>query len=148
MVQTGIGTSKVRAFVIEDRKKPTLQGLIKKHVAAGSALYTDELASYQGLDAEYAHGVINHAVKYVDENVHVNGMENFWSLLKRALGGTYVSVEPFHLFRYLDEQAYRFNERYGTDLDRFRRALARVVGRRVTYSKLTGQEHDPTPIPG
>ena len=83
-------------------------------------------------------------MKYVDQNVHVNGMENFWSLLQRALGGTYVSVEPFHLFRYLDEQAYRFNERYGTDLDRFMRALALVVGRRVTYSRLTGPEHDPS----
>ena len=143
-LKRGAGTSEVRAFVVEDRKKPTLQKLIRKHVAAGSALYTDELKSYDGLDADYARGVINHAVKYVDQNVHVNGMENFWSLLKRALGGTYVSVEPFHLFRYLDEQAYRFNERYGTDLDRFRRALARVVGRRVTYSRLTGQEHDPS----
>ena len=138
----------VRTMVVSNRKKPTLQNIIKQHVAAGSALYTDELASYEGLDAEYAHGVINHTVKYVDENVHTNTMECFWSLLKRALGGTYVSVEPFHLFRYLDEQAYRWNERFGTDLDRFRRALARVVGRRVTYSKLTGQEHDPTTVFG
>ena len=138
----------VRAMVIGDRRKATLQREIKKHVAAGSALYTDELKSYAGLDAMYAHGVINHAVQYVDKNVHTNGMENFWSLLKRALGGTYVSVEPFHLFRYLDEQAYRFNERFGSDLDRFRRALARVTGRRVTYRKLTGQDHDPEPAFG
>ena len=142
-LKRGANTSEVRAVVVPDRKKPTLQDLVKSHVAAGSALYTDELASYQGLDAMYAHGVINHAVKYVDENVHVNGMENFWALLKRALGGTYVSVEPFHLFRYLDEQAYRFNERFGTDLDRFKRALNRIVGKRVTYRKLTGQDFDP-----
>ncbi len=135
----------VRAMVIGDRKKATLQGEVKKHVAAGSALYTDELKSYQGLDAMYAHGVINHAVQYVDENVHTNTMECFWALLKRALGGTYVSVEPFHLFRYLDEQAYRWNERYGTDWDRFRRAIVGVVGKRITYRKLTGQDHQPEP---
>ena len=70
-------------------------------------------------------------------------MENFWSLLKRALGGTYVSVEPFHLFRYLDEQAYRFNERHGKDIDRFKRTMSRVVGKRLTYAKLSGQLHDP-----
>ena len=138
----------IRAMVVGDRKKATLQGEIKKHVAAGSALYTDELKSYEGLDALYAHGVINHAVKYVDENVHTNTMECFWGLLKRALGGTYVSVEPFHLFRYLDEQAYRWNERFGTDWDRFKRAMARVVGRRVTYRKLTGQDHESEPVFG
>ena len=138
----------VRTMVVGDRRKATLQAEIKKHVAAGSALYTDELKSYQGLDAMYAHGVINHAVQYVDENVHTNGMENFWCLLKRALGGTYVSVEPFHLFRYLDEQAYRFNERHGKDFDRFKRALSRVVGRRVTYRKLTGQDHQTEPVFG
>ena len=79
--------------------------------------------------------------------IHTNGMENFWSLLKRGLSGTYVSIEPFHLFRYLDEQAYRYNERHGNDLDRFRRALARVVGRRLTYDELTGQYHEPRAIP-
>ena len=80
-------------------------------------------------------------MQYVDGKIHVNGMENFWALLKRALGGTYVSVEPFHLFRYLDEQAYRFNERHGKNWDRFKRAIHRVTGRRVTYRKLTGQDH-------
>lgn len=89
----------VRTMVMPDRKKKTLQREIKKHVAAGSALYSDDLASYEGLDAAYAHGVVNHAVQYVDENVHTNTMECFWALLKRALGGTYVSVEPYHLFR-------------------------------------------------
>ena len=130
-------------MVVRDRTKPTLQGHVRNHVAAGAALYTDDLKSYQGLDAMYAHGVVNHAVQYVDGNVHTNSLENFWSLLKRALGGTYVSVEPFHLFRYLDEQAYRFNERHGKDADRFTRALARIVGRRLTYAKLIGQAHDP-----
>ena len=129
----------VRAMVVPDRKKRTLQTEVRKHVAAGSALFSDELMSYHGLDALYAHEVINHAVQYVDGNVHTNGMENFWALLKRSLGGTYVSVEPFHLFRYLDEQAYRFNERGGKDFGRFRRALSRIVGRRVTYDELTGK---------
>ena len=129
----------VRALVVEDRRKRTLQTEVKKHVAAGSALFSDELLSYDGLEALYAHEVITHAVQYVDGNVHTNGMENFWSLLKRCLGGTYVSVEPFHLFRYLDEQAYRFNERAGKDFGRFRRALTRIVGRRLTYDELTGK---------
>ncbi len=131
--------------VVQRRDKKTLQPAIKGSVAPGSALYSDELKSYQGLDELYAHKVINHAVEYVDGNVHTNGMENFWALLKRTLGGTYVSVEPFHLFRYLDEQAYRFNERYGTDWDRFHRAIVGVVGKRITYRKLTGQDHQPAP---
>ena len=132
---------RVVAKVMPRRTKKALQPEIKAQVAAGAALYSDELKSYDGLDALYAHKVINHAVQYVDGAVHVNGMENFWALLKRALGGTYVSVEPFHLFRYLDEQAYRFNERHGNDWDRFKRAIVGVVGRRVTYRKLTGQDH-------
>ena len=129
--------------VVQRRDKKTLQPAIKGSVAPGCALYSDELKSYQGLDELYAHKVINHAVQYVNGNVHTNGMENFWSLLKRALRGTYVSVEPFHLFRYLDEQAYRFNERHGKDIDRFKRAMSRVVGKRLTYATLSVQLHDP-----
>ena len=68
-------------------------------------------SSYMGLSEEYVHEVINHAEKYVDGRVHTNGLENFWCLLKRGLGGTYVSVEPFHLYRYLDEQMFRYNHR-------------------------------------
>src|SRR3984957_20544387 len=94
---------KVRTMVIPNRKKRTLQTEVKKHVEAGSALYTDFLLSYEGLEGEYAHQVIDHAVAYVDGNVHTNTIENFWALLKRGISGTYVSVEPFHLFRYLDE---------------------------------------------
>ncbi len=99
----------VRTTVVGNRKKQTLQEEVKKHVEAGSALYSDELKSYDGLEGEYAHQVINHAVAYVDGKIHTNTLENFWSLLKRGLHGTYVSVEPFHLFRYLDEQAFRYN---------------------------------------
>src|ERR1017187_3980575 len=102
---------KVRTTVIPSRKKKTLQAEVRKHVQAGSALYTDALLSYNGLEGEYAHQVVDHAVQYVNGRVHTNGLENFWSLLKRGLSGTYVSVEPFHLFRHLDEQTFRYNNR-------------------------------------
>ena len=138
---------KVRTTVVADRKKKTLQTQVRKHVEAGAALYTDELLSYDGLEGQYAHQVIGHAVQYVDGNVHTNGMENFWALLKRGLNGTYVSVEPYHLFRYLDEQAFRFNNRASmNDFDRFRLALSQVAGKRLTYAEATGQEHVPESI--
>ena len=86
----------------------------------------------------YIHNVIDHAEAYVDGAVHTNGLENYWSLLKRAIKGTYVSVEPFHLFRYLDEQAFRFNQRTLTDAERFDDAVSGIVGRRVMYQELTG----------
>ncbi|MGI9073204.1 MAG: IS1595 family transposase [Bryobacteraceae bacterium] len=130
---------KVRASVIPNRKRYALQTEVKKHVEAGSALYTDALLSYEGLASDYAHQVIDHAVQYVDEKIHTNGLENFWSLLKRSINGTYISVEPFHLFRYLDEQAYRFNNRKLTDGERFSAAVSGIVGRRVTYEELTGK---------
>ncbi len=129
----------VRTMVVGNRKKKTLQKEVRKHVAAGSALYSDALKSYDGLEREYAHGTVDHAVKYVDGRVHTNTLEGFWALLKRALSGTYVSVEPFHLFRYLDEQAYRYNERHGSDRDRFMRAIRQVVGRRLGYDQLIGK---------
>lgn len=130
----------VRLSVVPSRRRTVLQGEVKKHVAAGTALYTDALQSYDGLAQEYAHKVIDHAKKYVDGRVHTNGLENFWSLLKRGINGTYVSVEPFHLFRYLDEQAYRFNNRKKPmdDSTRFYDLLSRISGKRVTYSELTG----------
>jgi transposase-like protein len=129
----------VRASVIPNRKRHALQTEVKKHVEAGSALYTDALLSYEGLASDYAHQVVDHAVQYVDGQIHTNGLENFWSLLKRSISGTYVSVEPFHLFRYLDEQAYRFNNRQLTDGERFSIAVSGVVGRRVTFEELTGK---------
>src|SRR4030095_6703877 len=104
-------------------------------------LYTDALRSYDRMAARgYVHSVIDHAEQYVDGQVHTNGMENFWSLLKRALKGTYVSVEPFHLFRYLDEQAYRFNNRKATDGVRFLQAMMSVFGKRLTFRALTGKD--------
>ena len=130
----------VATAVVPNTKKKVLQPLVKDHVAAGSAIYSDALKSYDGLSKEYDHQVIDHAVSYVEGNIHTNGMENFWSLLKRGLHGTYISVEPFHLFRYLDEQAFRYNNRKEMqDLDRFSKALTQVVGKRVTYDELTGK---------
>src|SRR5437899_7969557 len=130
---------KVRTVVIANRKKKALQAEVKKHVEAGSALYTDALLSYEGLAGDYAHQVVDHAVQYVDGRVHTNGLENFWSLLKRGIAGTYVSVEPFHLFRYLDEQAYRFNNRKMNDAERFDMAVKGVVGKRLTFAEVTGK---------
>lgn len=131
---------KVRTVVVPSRKKAVLHEEVKKHVEAGAALYSDALKSYDGLSARYAHQVIDHAIAYVNGKIHTNGLENFWSLLKRGINGTYVSAEPFHLFRYLDEQAFRFNNRKATDADRFNLALLGVVGKRVTYKELTGKE--------
>jgi transposase-like protein len=130
--------STVRTTVVPNRKKSALQAELRKHVEAGSAIYTDALQSYKGLD-EFEHAVVDHAVQYVDGKVHTNGMENFWSLLKRGINGTYVSVEPFHLFRYLDEQVYRFNNRKLTDGERFSIAVDGIVGKRLTWDALTGK---------
>ena len=127
--------------------KKTLQAEVKKHVEAGSALYSDDLKSYDGLEGRYAHQVIDHAVAYVDGNVHTNGLENYWSLLKRGLNGTYVSVEPYHLYRYLDEQAFRYNNRKDMkDFDRFRLATSQIVGPRLTYAEVSGKTHTPVSI--
>jgi len=130
----------VRLAVVPSTRRKALQGEIRKHIEPGTALYTDFLSSYQGLGTEYAHKVVDHAVEYVNGLVHTNGLENFWSLLKRGLGGTYVSVEPFHLFRYLDEQAFRYNNRKDkSDADRFSMVLSRVAGKRLTYAEVTGK---------
>jgi transposase-like protein len=96
----------VRAFVVDNRRKHELQKQVRQHVEAGAAIFSDELKSYDGLESDYQHAVINHAVEYANGNVHTNTLENFWSLLKRGLHGTYISVEPFHLGRYIDEQAF------------------------------------------
>ena len=136
--------STVRTQVIPDRRRYTLHPIVKENVQAGTSLYSDELWGYTGLESDFDHQVIDHAVEYVKGKVHTNGMENFWSLLKRGLGGTYVSVEPFHLFRYLDEQEFRYNNRGNkrfpiNDGDRFRMVTANLFGKRVTYEHLTGK---------
>jgi transposase-like protein len=142
------GTSKVRTSVIPNRKKKAIHAEVNKHVQAGSALYTDFLLSYEGLEGRYAHKVVDHAVEYVNGVSHTNSLENYWALLKRTISGTYVSVEPFHLFRYLDEQAYRFNNREDmNDSDRFTLAMKQIVGKRLTWDALTGKEHEPPTFP-
>jgi transposase-like protein len=140
---------KIRTAVISDRKRAALQTEVRTHVEAGSALYSDALKSYDGLAQEYAHQVIDHAEKYVDGQVHTNGLENFWSLLKRGIAGTYVAVEPFHLFRYLDEQMFRYNNRGNrenkvTDSDRFDMIVRKIIGKRLTFAALTGKTADAT----
>lgn len=130
---------KVRTKVVDNTKRRTLRAEIREHVLAGSALFTDALKSYEGL-SEFQHEVVDHAVEYVRGEVHTNGLENFWSLLKRGINGTYVSVEPFHLFRYLDEQAFRYNNRNGfTAKSRFDLAVQQIVGKRLTFDQLTGK---------
>lgn len=133
-------TGKVRLRHVGTRRKGELTSIVRENVHKGSEVMTDELLSYDGLNSEYAHKVINHAEQYVDGHVHTNRMENFWSLLKRAIKGTYVSVEPFHLFRYLDEQSFRYNERELTDAQRFQKVLGSVAGKRLTWNNLTSQE--------
>ena len=131
---------KVRASVVPSRRKAVLQDEVRKHVTAGAALYSDALMSYDGLATDYAHQVVDHATQYVDGRVHTNGLENFWSLLKRGISGTYVSVEPFHLHRYLDEQMFRFNNRKELDdAGRFDLAVRQIVGKRITFAQLTGK---------
>ncbi|HXX76205.1 MAG TPA: IS1595 family transposase [Nitrospiraceae bacterium] len=129
----------VRAEVINRATSDWLKSMIKKHIVPGSNLYSDQWRGYLNAGKEYAHKVINHAEAYVQGNIHTNSIESFWSLLKRGIKGTYVSVEPFHLFRYLDEQSFRFNTRKDNDQGRFMAALSSVQGKRVDYKELIGQ---------
>ncbi len=131
----------VRAQVIGEADQDTLHKKIKRNVRRGSEVFSDGWKAYNGLDdrSRYIHNVINHAEKYVDGNVHTNGIENFWALLKRCIKGTYVSVEPFHLFRYLDEETFRFNKRMGNDLYRFIEVAKSLTGKRLEYKQLIGE---------
>lgn len=138
----------IRATVVPDVKRETLQNEILKHVKYGTKVYTDEATAYDnGMSWHFVHDVINHSEQYVRGRVHTNGLENFWSLLKRGLKGTYVAVEPFHLFRYVDEQVFRYNHRKDgdrklTDADRFALAMSQIGGKRLTYAELTGKDAD------
>jgi transposase-like protein len=140
---------KVAARVVPNRRLEHVVPTVRQFVDPGSILMTDEFDVYNRVGSDYVHKVVNHLEKYVDGTVHTNGIENFWSLLKRGLGGTYVSVEPFHLFRYVDEQAFRFNTRKDengakiSDAARFAEAMSRVDGHRLTYAQLTGKEQSP-----
>jgi transposase-like protein len=135
---------KVRALVIPNTRRDTLQTIVLDEVHHSARLYTDQAASYDGLAKMYAHEIVNHMEEYVNGRVHTNGLENFWSLLKRSLSGTYVAVEPFHVFRYVDEQVFRYNNR-GTkkdkvnDYDRFNRAMSQVFDKRLTFAEVTGK---------
>lgn len=131
------GHSAVRASVVPNTRRKILAPEVRKNVEAGTVVFTDALRSYDDLNADFTHEVIDHAEAYVRGKVHTNGIENFWSLVKRAIKGTYVSVEPFHLFRYLDEEAFRFNTRRTNDAKRFLAVVVRVVGKRLTYAALT-----------
>jgi transposase-like protein len=133
---------RVRAEVVMERSHLTLRALANKNIHPGATLMTDEWGGYKGTD--FQHAIINHAVEYVNGQVHTQGIENFWALLKRSLGGTYISVEPFHLDSYVDEQAFRYNNRATkdnplTDADRFALAVSQISGRRLTYAELTGK---------
>ena len=136
---------KVRAKVIKDRSKINVAPVMKSTIEAGAHIMTDEFSVYPFVAADtYVHEVINHAVEYVNGHIHTNGIENFWSLLKRGINGTYVAVEPFHLDSYVVEQVFRYNNRATkdnplTDLDRFTLAVSQIVGKRITYAELTGK---------
>jgi transposase-like protein len=136
---------KVKAEVISDRKGNELRKVITKHVEPYTTLCSDEWTGYSSIEQDYDHKVVNHLETYVNGEVHTQGIENFWSLLKRGLSGTYVAVEPFHLFRYVDEQAFRFNNRKDEngnklqDADRFKIALSHVAGKRLTFKEVTGK---------
>jgi transposase-like protein len=135
-------TREVRAKVIPNVKRETLQAEILKHVGWGSVIYSDQHVGYDGLDKleNFTHKTVNHMTEYVNGNVHTQGIENFWALLKRSLNGTYVAVEPFHLDRYVDEQVFRYNNRRNkTDEQRFKKVLSQVAGKRLTYAEVTGK---------
>jgi transposase-like protein len=135
--------SQAAARVVPNNRRSSVMPFVREHVRAEDAiLYTDSLLSYQQhpVRPEFAHQMVDHAIGYVQGDIHTNAAENFWSLMKRMLKGTYVSVEPFHLFRYLDEQVFRFNNRKGTDAMRFVLALKGIIGKRLTYAALTGSE--------
>ena len=127
----------------------TLKDNVRKYVLEGTEVHTDAHKSYCGLDEHFVHEVIDHAEAYARDGVSTNGLENFWSLLKRGIKGTYVSVEPFHLFRYLSEQVFRFNERKDEngDAGRFLKVVSNVFGKRLPYAKLTGQDGVPDGLP-
>jgi len=143
----------VRAQIVPNVTRETLQNVLLKNIKYGSKVYTDDAIGYDKVSYSFVHDVVNHAERYVNGRVHTNGLENFWSLLKRGLRGTYVAVEPFHLSRYIDEQVFRYNNRKRADKtpmndsDRFKLAMSQVAGRRLTYTELTGKDESPRHVP-
>jgi hypothetical protein len=141
---------KVRATVVPNVKRQTLQSEILNTIESGSTIYTDQATVYDRLGSGFfVHETVNHMKEYVRGQVHTQGLDNFWSLLKRGLTGTYVAVEPFHLDRYVDEQAFRYNNRATkdnplNDMDRFALAVSQIAGKRLTYAELIGKTEPPT----
>jgi transposase-like protein len=137
---------KVKTAVIAERKKLIVEQVVRENIMPGAEVHTDEFPGYMSLSEQYAHKIINHLEHYVDGKIHTQGIENFWSCLKRGLNGTYLAVEPFHLFRYVDEQAFRFNNRKDadgkklSDAERFNIALTQVAGKRLTFAEVTGKD--------
>jgi transposase-like protein len=132
------GKSKVRTSIVPNTGQRSIHEVIHKNVEPESKLYTDAFQSYRGLTPEYFHDFVDHTESYVRGNVHTNGLENFWSLFKRCIKGTHVSIEPFHMVRYLDAECFRFNNRSLNDAQRFVLALGGISGKRLTYEALTG----------
>ena len=130
---------RARAFTVPDSRKDTLIPKVIEHVAPGATIYTDSLHSYHDLNRSFRHFIINHAERYVDGHIHTNSIENFWSVLKRTIGGTYIAPRPQHLDRYLDEQIFRFNTREESDGPRFAKALKGADCKRLTYKALIGK---------
>jgi transposase-like protein len=137
------GHSTVIAKVTRRVRKKDLQPIVKAMVAKGSLVSTDNLYSYRGLAEQFRHRVIDHAVAYVQGEIHTNSLENFWSLLKRTIRGAYVSVDPFHVFRYLDEQTFRYNNWKVADGERFVFTVRQIIGKRLTYASLIGANTAP-----
>src|SRR6202040_878424 len=135
-------TREVRAKVIPGARRDVLQNEILKNVGFNAHVFTDGHPSYEGIDKykNFTHKTVNHINEYVNGRVHTQGIENFWSLLKRGLSGTYVAVEPFHMDAYVDEQVFRYNSRKQSDAKRFEKMLGQVAGKRLTYAELTGKE--------
>ena len=139
-------TRQIRAKVIPNVKRETLMNEILSNVGFNAHVYTDGHVGYFGLDAykNFTHKTVNHINEYVNGKVHTQGIENFWSLLKRSLNGTYVAVEPFHMDAYVDEQVFRYNTRKDSDSKRFTKVLSQLAGKRLTYAELTGKEESAT----
>ncbi len=127
---------KVRGKVVPDTSKDTLLPEIAKNVEQGATVYTDANPSYEELKSAYIHGVVDHAVEYVNGRIHTNGIENYWSLFKRCVKGTYIHIDPEHVFRYLNEESFRFNNRKATDAERFQFVASSIIGKRMTYDQL------------
>ena len=126
----------VRTFVVTKTDADTLQATVLRNVDRRASVFTDAATAYEGLGRAFLHQTIDHVREYVRGTVHTNGIENFWSLFKRSLKGTYVKVAPFHLQRYASEQGFRFNLRKTDDGSRFSALMHRVLGKRLTYRQL------------